>query len=88
MLHQGSLFQIVVGVLYQPVLKGGTQQGVLLEAEAHLLAGHKGLGLEQEAVDGVDDRRGVVLEFQKLPVPVDVGVVEGLELVHKLEVGG
>ena len=40
-----SFFKIVAGVLYQPVLKGGAEQGILLEAEAHLLAGNKGLGL-------------------------------------------
>ena len=32
----GAHFRVVVGVLYQPVLEGGAQQGVLLEAEAYL----------------------------------------------------
>ena len=42
---QGPFFLMVAGVFYQPVLKGGAQQGILLEAESHLLAGNKGLGL-------------------------------------------
>lgn len=84
----GAHFRVVVGVLHQPVLEGGAQQGVLLEAEAYLLSGDVGHGLGQEPVDGVNDHCGVVLEFQKPPVSVDVGIVEGLELVHKLEVGG
>ena len=72
-----SFFKIVAGVFYEPVFKGGAEQGILLEAEAHLLAGNKGLGLAQQSVDGVDNHCGVVLKFLEPPVVVNVGKVKG-----------